>query len=615
MIFLSIDSFYTFFMWGVESGSFYEDHIIREQNNIERSENRETLAVQKQESLEIKTSSYDNQEKEIEKQQNKEELNARFQPLLTWFKWLAASQNFEYFDVFETFVLEWLDLKLKVDFLDTPINWQQLFATIQKSKRFPVNEFEFQQALIEWGTILGNIEEDNLEWEENNLEMGWEEMSIVENNSEKIKADIEQDERLLFISSNILSLSKDLKDFDTIAWYEEYVKLASKGDKSEEDKLLMIQFHKNVISYLSQWNLLEKEILPQAQAQWPEVFDRVVQSLTALDSVTFGPRIEAFLNTPEVKKIPPYQSMRVSGALGVRVDEISEDAQQSGSVFSLDIGEGMEVNYDVMKDTRSLELDGYAIESNAQETEDYHASKLTYMREEQKLLPKLEVIRSAISAIEEKQIDKNDLAEFKATLRTIPWITDLEIDFESMEDGSAIQDALRDKFNKYNWSLQDARTVYRDELMKMRDNYAKALKEKDEKVKGVLRFFQKIGLTYVPQYVLNDVIDRINANPTLRAELGMRREVDLSRGIIWFDKNPGESNDVDLEDMQDFTNFVSQMISWNEGGLRVVLGDNEIPTFYSNDEVIERWEFERMLKNKTGTLSFHNKALQNIWLT
>ena len=49
--------------------------------------------------------------------------------------------------------------------------------------------------------------------------------------------------------------------------------------------------------------------------------------------------------------------MRVSGALGVRADEVGNKAEQSGNIFSLDLPGRAVVEYDVMRDSRTLSVD------------------------------------------------------------------------------------------------------------------------------------------------------------------------------------------------------------------------------------------------------------------
>lgn len=60
--------------------------------------------------------------------------------------------------------------------------------------------------------------------------------------------------------------------------------------------------------------------------------------------------------------------MRVSGALGVRVDEVGNQAEQSGNIFSLDLPGGTVVEYDVMRDQRVLSIDGYRLSSQVPDT-------------------------------------------------------------------------------------------------------------------------------------------------------------------------------------------------------------------------------------------------------
>lgn len=59
------------------------------------------------------------------------------------------------------------------------------------------------------------------------------------------------------------------------------------------------------------------------------MYRQVVESLAPLHP-SFQARIDAWEMTPETfEELPPEQMVRVSGALGTRVDEVSQDADKS----------------------------------------------------------------------------------------------------------------------------------------------------------------------------------------------------------------------------------------------------------------------------------------------
>jgi len=103
-------------------------------------------------------------------------------------------------------------------------------------------------------------------------------------------------------------------------------------------------------------NLIEQQILPQAQARGPQAYAQVRESLILLDS-SFEARIMRFEMAPDFPELPAEQMVRVSGALGTRVDEVGEDAEQSGNIFTLTQTDGTQIDYDVVSNERSLTVD------------------------------------------------------------------------------------------------------------------------------------------------------------------------------------------------------------------------------------------------------------------
>jgi len=512
--------------------------------------------------------------------------------LLSQIETIPDLDGIDGFDVFSQYLLtastEIQELLLRLD----PSQQENLIATIISSNKYPVNDFEFQQSIIE-GTILEAVAE--VEWTisqttEAIAEVEWtisqttEAVAEVEwTNTETAEAIVDGSEVENEGLEEILRRKEQI--LQVLSVNSEFSYLINEFNNLEDNDYIGLSLQNDrVIQILSQPNILETQILPQAQAQWPEVYAQVRESLINL----WG---------------------------WERVDEINDEAEQSGNIFSLQTYSGEIVEYDAVADERSLMRDGYRISSEVEDTGDYQTPKLEYMRVEQEHMPMITLIQTAIRAIEEKQIDTWDLAEIQATLQGIPNISSLGIDFESMDSWEAIQAAFNSAFTYHSWEINEARDEYHDALIGLRDGHRAALEKRDRKVKKVLKFFESIGFTDIPQYITDQVVETLNSNDSLRAQLWFNEIIDFENGQLWIDNNAWESEDLDLEDRKSFAEFVNKMLwvtdsDWNPPINVGAIWSSSPLTSITGQE----WEarFKMLIEESWILLGWAWKAIENL---
>ena len=219
-----------------------------------------------------------------------------------------------------------------------------------------------------------------------------------------------------------------------------------------------------------------------------------------------------------------------------------------------------------MRNERSLELDGYSISSQVEDAGDYQIPKLEYMRVEQAHLPNLQRLAAAGNILEQEQVSDDDITKIKDILKWdgalgYSYYTQLGID--TMQTSQEIKNVLQEEYNTHNTAIETARETYRNELLSLRNGYMAVLEQKDKRVKQTLRFLESIGFTQIPRYITDQIIDTMNSNSGLRAQLGFTEKINFENGQIGMDKNSGESGEIDLLDQVAFAQFVNQMI-WEE---------------------------------------------------
>jgi uncharacterized protein with GYD domain len=629
-------------MW-VEGGDFYEDALYRSQEREQREEQGALdSAMQEQtDRVEITTDTQGG----LEWMQADIERETKVQETLSLFERFAQEKNIAGFDIFKNFI--WSSSKeLQASFIDRT-NARNIRKVVETSGRFPVNEFEFWQAMIEWIVLEEQAQVEQVILEHNTAVTQGEaqvtqgeaqvtqgeaqvtqtETEAAQTETEAAQTEIVSDIRSLELKEKawtILSLSELQSVISLIPNIERYRDIIENNTTfTWEQADFLDSVHTDILSKLKNWNYLERNVLPEAYAQWPEAFQRVSESLIALDP-SFETRILAWEMTPSYGELPAEQMVRVSGALGTPVDEVSAEAEQSGNIFSLEIPGGLEVQYDVVTNERSISIDGYSLESQIDDTGDYQTPKLEYMRVEQEHLPKLQKIIAAGRLLEWQNISDKDVPAIKESLRSeqgLGYSYYSELRIEALATAQEIQKRLQEAFQEHDTPLQEARETYRTALIDLRNNYQKALKEKDEKTKEVLRFLQSIGFTMIPQYVTDNIINIVNNNSALRAQLGMQEEVDLSNGKLGYNTNTLSNDGLELLDRQAFIGFMNTILTW----------DPKIPVEYINEnnilyhietpsqdlqteEQAGKSAYQNFVQRMTGDITFESRAKQNLGL-
>jgi len=521
---------------------------------------------------------------------------------LEMFSEIAEGDEIEGFDVFSVFINS-SDSGVQEQFLDEDIQ-MTLYDAILDTWKFPVNSFEFWQAIVS-----GTFQENSQEIQSDVADITSQEAEVTyEANMEE--ATIRERGKIIMDIHSNLDLSSLSSDFDE---YHELLILEGNWTDEQREKVKLIQAQ--IIYEIDNNRALETQILPQARAQWPEIYSEVRQSLITLDP-NFEARILAF-ELPDiwVETLPAEEQIRTSSALWQRIDDIDDNAKQTWNIFSLEMDSGEVVEYDVVTNERTLSRDGYRLSSQVEDTWDYQTPKLDYMRVEQEHLPKINIINAAISAIEEKQIDAWDLAEIRATILSIPGIWELGIDFMSMDSWEAIKTAFRDAFSYHSNEIDTAREEYKDALFILRDWHRASLERRDRKVQQVLRFFESIWFTDIPQYITDQVVDTLNSNNSLRAQLWFNEVIDFENGQLGIDTNLWESESIDLQDQKAFAEFVNMLLGVSDSDGNPPINVDAIgtssPLSFSDSQ---QWEARfMMLLNESGILIWWaGKAIQNL---
>ncbi len=539
---------------GVEGGNFYEDQIIRDQNVVERQEERDAIdeRLERSEVSRETQGGIESVQADIERQEEVIKMLERFESL-------SEKKNINGYDVFENFLLSESN-EIQEQFLDRT-NARNLKQVVEKSGRFPVNEFEFQQSLIE-GAILKQIEETESQAEETESQAEETESQAEETESQADKRTPE----LIEIGNRFIWMSNLESIISLIPNFSEYKKLIKKGDFTQKEADFITLVHEQILSEIKAGNYLETNILSEAYNLWEQEYRRVKELLFDLHDDEIQSRILAWEMTPSFAELPAEQMVRVSGALGTRIDEVGDIAEQSGNIFTLTGTDGVQIDYDVVADERSLELDGYTIQSQVEDLGDYQTPKLKYMRVEQAHLPKLQQLSAAGEMLEQAQVSDDNITEIKDILKgeeALGYSYYVELGIVEMQTAQEIKELLQKEFTEHNTALEDAREEYRDELLRLRNGHMAALEQKDRRIKQTLRFLESIGFTQIPQYISDQIIDTLNSNSGLRAQLGFTEKIDFANGQIGMDRNSGESEEIDLLDQVAFAEFVNRMIGVN----------------------------------------------------
>lgn len=510
---------------------------------------------------ESKQESFQNAEKMVSKDiadtQNhldeKAERMAQVKNMLAKFEKLAERKWIKGFEAFETFILQ-ASQEHQEQFLDrgnvTIIKQKSLEA-----KMFPINEFELSSILVG-----KSLQEDVMQKEASSREreaLSWRKEELSLRKQEEFQNEIQEAKRT---KQQILNLKESLAGIqlsdDRLAWLLLQIKELPDvvtTDKQIEKIQQINELSKEIVNRLSKTQEIEKTILPQAKAQWR--LKQVTDALVKLDS-KFKARIDAWRlweAYPNRTDLPPEQQSRIQVALWER----SVEAEKSGNIFTVESDDNFQVDYDVVNQERRLSVDGYSLESNVPQTADYQEPKLAYTKVEQQHLPKIQTIEKISQALQNKWVSVDELAEIQATIKSIPWASDLWINFSQMQSGKQIQSALKEKLVQAQQKIQEARNTYQKALGHIRNSQLGKLKEKDKKTKETLNFLKSIGFTKIPQWLTDRIIETINIHPK---QYGFQEEINFSQGQLGMDKNVGESWVLDLADKQAFAKFINKMI-------------------------------------------------------
>ena len=569
----------------LEGGTTYPDAILRHEERENREEQK-FLDSSLAETWERATISGETEEwiaelwESIERESQVQEVLARFEQL-------AERESLEWFDVFRVFI-EQANEEIQENFLSR-IGSRNIRNSSVASWRFPVNEFEFQQSLIE-GTILEEINNTIIEREEVGIERDVEERLIRER------------------GQKISLLHQDIDISQFYRWdFSEYERLMNQDwswNDSERERIKDIQ--EAIISVLGQWTILEQTILPQAFAQGPEVFERVTRNLVGLDR-SFQVRIDAWRLTPNFEKLPDEQMARVSGALGLDVSENNEKARQSGNIFSLNLPGGAVVEYDVMRNERTLSLDGYRLSSQVSDIWDYQTPKLAYMRVEQAHLPQLQKITAAWEALDRAGVDDTNITRIHDILKQALWLTYFtELGIRDLQDVSQIQQKLQEAYREHHDPIEKARNEYRDALISLRNNYMRALRERDKKTREVLEFFKSIWFTEIPQSLTDQIFETLNRSPSRAALYGFNKlPIDFANGNLGIDIVAGESGGLEMPSKVKFAEFVNAIlgseiinITHLQGGTGAPIGDvRQLQNVIANSGILNAGGIARAWEN------------------
>jgi hypothetical protein len=511
-----------------------------------------------------------------------------------------------------------------------------VYDTIVDTGKFPVNDFEFQAILA--GEIQSDtIKEEDLRWTE--LAEVREEVAetvIVKNldgtelGQETIAADIDGIEiadmrEEVADKIRIASLERankykwDILDFyDWVSGFNvspELREILSKIDSLDisPEEGIVDQNHADEINsvfdslttHLNTSREIEQVILPQARASWN--YDAVMETLTT-GAFNFESRIAAWEMMDDsgetIETVPLEQQVRTSAALGTDIDWVSEDAEQSGNIFTVEWVDGTEINYDVVTNERSISRNGYSIESQVEDTGDYQTPKLAYMRVEQETLPKMKVIKAITKSIQDKNLSTDDLAEILATIAKVPWSDSLGIDFTSME-GADIKTKLEELFSENKNKVEEAREEYVGALEQLRKDHVWVLATRDERVKRTLSLLDSVGITQMPQYIFTQVTEVINNNP---AAYWFQKEINLEEWILWFD---GVWENINMDRVK-FAEMVNVML-WVEPEHEIAVNPQGVNGI-GNTAISNRNDFNEYVTNTSGwqSIGAANTILQRL---
>lgn len=527
------------------------------------------------------------------------EQNPKIAKMLGRFEQLASKKWIEGFDVFKNFIQDSPE-NVKEDFLDRN-NLRKVKNSAQKNWKFPTNIFELSQIIVIEKTWAEEVAKSNEKVSENfqKIENFKHSMSGIELRDSRLGELLQKVELLKNKEESLLS-GNDRQEWKSV--YELRTDIKERSD----------QLYKDIVQELTNTKEIEKTILPQARKSGN--YEEVKNSLIALGGWkdwkwwAFESRILAWeIWEKYQEKHPPEQKMRTGAAL-----LWNEATDKSGNIFSLDLGEWESIDYDVVTGSRTMELDGYRLQSEVSDTADWQTPKLEYMEVEQATLPKIKKISEASNMLSAEMINSGEVEKILATVKKWLGMTYFnELWLWSLTSWQAIRDVLKTAYRENNNTLTEARNNYKEALNTLQAGQIAAIKKKDEKVRGTLKYFQSIGFTEIPQYITDQVVETLNSDTALRASLWFSEELDFANGQLGMDRVAWEGEWIDLQDKIAFAEFVNKMLWFSKWNKNAPINVSALSSW--STPVGDRGKFETQLRDSwLLDVGWFGKIMENL---
>ncbi len=208
-------------------------------------------------------------------------------------------------------------------------------------------------------------------------------------------------------------------------------------------------------------------------------------------------------------------------------------------------------------------------------------------------------------------------------LEQLRWVDESKLSAEQLEEKRELEQEENQLTERVEAIKSEMRGLLEEASKLSRDfeAYLKTLQfdnigiqAQKEKARKTLNFLYEVGFTHIPQSVTDAIIHTLNDSASDRWRLGFDEKVDFANGQIGFDANPGESEEIDFADKESFIAFMSQMISGEQGWLRVTYGESWLLVFMDGDTPIDKAVFETRLQQQVWNINFKFQALKNLWL-
>ena len=140
-------------------------------------------------------------------------------------------------------------------------------------------------------------------------------------------------------------------------------------------------------------------------------------------------------------------------------------------------------------------------------------------------------------------------------------------------------------------------------------DFKERVKEKDERVRRILKFLNSIGFDLLPQWISNKIIETINSWEWLLSINGLSQDIDLEKWILG--SSAGEN------DREVFIKFFNKMLTWEFdkpiddithvlSGNKPKILENWLTSFnhyLENNPIVREWWDEEFIKQKWGFIN------------